>query len=160
MPPCDCSLPVTACFNLDFYLRTACQTHHRLLVFIGFDAADEERLTDAQSSHQQLQRSFKLAAQGGRTLPGFCSLNTHTHTHSNNPVRNNEDSSCSSWARTPTSFLSEQQSLTLQLHSVKPADWAATASQGRSCNQLTEASISSARENCFRPVFKIIIKLI
>lgn len=49
-------------------------THHGLLVFIGFDAADKERLTDAECPHQQLQRSFKLTAQSGRALPGLCPL--------------------------------------------------------------------------------------
>ena len=69
--------------------RQTADTHHGLLVLIGFDAANEERLTDAQSSHQQLQRSLKLAAQSRRALPGLCPLktpHTHTHTHTHEHV--------------------------------------------------------------------------
>lgn len=65
--------------------------HHGFLVLIGFDAPDKERLTDAQSPHEQLQRSFELTAQSGRALPGLCPLKD-THMHNTHICQNNADS--------------------------------------------------------------------
>ena len=44
-------------------------THHRLLVFIWFDASDEERIALAQSLHQRLQGLLELRGEGGGALP-------------------------------------------------------------------------------------------
>lgn len=58
-------------------------THHGFLELVGFDAADKERLTYIEGSHQQLQRKLELATQSRGSLPGVHTLATHTHTQSN-----------------------------------------------------------------------------
>ena len=44
-------------------------THHRLLVFIWFDAADKEGITLTQRLHQGLQGLFELRGKCGGSLP-------------------------------------------------------------------------------------------
>ena len=44
-------------------------THHWLLVFIWFDASDEERIALTQSLHQRLQGLLELRGEGGGALP-------------------------------------------------------------------------------------------
>lgn len=48
-------------------------TRLRLLVIVGFEAADEERLAGGQGLHQGVQRLAKLAAQCGHLFT-FVSL--------------------------------------------------------------------------------------
>lgn len=51
-------------------------THHGLFELIGFDTAYEERLTDAQRPHEQLEWALKLTAKSRGALPCLHSLKT------------------------------------------------------------------------------------
>lgn len=45
------------------YCSCSCVTHLRLLLIVGFEAADEERLAGGQSPHEGVQRLTELTAQ-------------------------------------------------------------------------------------------------
>lgn len=55
-------------------VRHSLPHYQRLLVLVGFDAADEVGLAFGQDFHQLVQGLLELACQGGGLLAGVCRL--------------------------------------------------------------------------------------
>lgn len=57
-------IAATVCYCGRLYCSScSCVIHLRLLVVVGFEAADEERLADGQSLHEGVQGLTELTAQ-------------------------------------------------------------------------------------------------